>query len=144
MQLNLLRRYLYDDCTIGELFLEGQEDRLCWTLEDQVRTGPKVDGQTAIPTGRYKVIVTPSQRFKRDLPLLLDVPGFTGIRIHSGNTASDTEGCVLVGQAVGDHAVTRSRAAFTPLFRQIQRALWTNEAVWITVLNRPYPQMDQG
>lgn len=139
MNVTLLRRYFYEDCTIGELYVDGDDERVCWTLEDRARDGVKVSGQTAIPTGRYKIIVTPSQRFKTLLPLLLDVPGFTGVRIHAGNTAADTEGCIVVGQAVNGRALLRSRAACTPLIASIQTALDHQETVWITILKSSYP-----
>lgn len=82
--------------TIGKL--HTQNGYLCDTLEDRVRKGKKVNGTTAIPEGTYRVILTMSPRFKRLLPLLVDVPGFDGVRIHGGNDERDTEGCVLPGE----------------------------------------------
>ena len=76
----------------------------------------------AIPKGKYKVIITPSNRFKRDLPLLQNVPGFEGIRIHSGNTNHDTEGCILVGQTRAADFIGNSRKAFDKLFPKLQKA----------------------
>ena len=96
MELVLERRYLKPSYTIGCLSVCGT--RFCDTLEDRVRDlkqEPKVPGATAIPAGRYEVIVNRSPRFGRDLPRLLDVPGFEGILIHRGNTAKDTAGCIL-------------------------------------------------
>lgn len=93
--LTLKRTYLLDNYTIGELYIEGEY--YCDTLEDTVRE-EKIAGKTAIPYGKYEVIVNRSPRFKRDLPLLLDVPNFEGIRIHRGNTDEDTSGCILVGE----------------------------------------------
>ena len=81
--------------TISKLFIDSVY--FCDVLEDPVRTGPKIWGNTAIPGGNYKMILSFSQRFQKILPLLLDVPGFTGIRIHSGNTSADTHGCLLLG-----------------------------------------------
>lgn len=93
--LTLKRLYPTDDYTIGELYIEGEY--YCDTLEDTVRE-EKIAGKTAIPYGKYEVIVNRSPKFKRELPLLLDVPNFTGIRIHRGNDAEDTSGCILVGE----------------------------------------------
>lgn len=102
MNLRLTRTRFGPNSTLGELTItsaKGAGDSFtCWTLEDQVRTGPKVPGATAIPEGSYDVVITMSARFKRRMPLLLDVPNFSGIRIHAGNTAADTEGCILVGE----------------------------------------------
>ena len=143
MQLMLLRRWFYDDYTIGELMnADGPESpRLCYTLEDQVRSGPKINGQTAIPAGRYKIQITESVRFKRRLPLLLDVPGFSGIRIHCGNTAEDTEGCLLVGLAKEGRSVRQSRLAFNRLFQMIDQAITAGDSVSITIVNRPTPEL---
>lgn len=131
MKLLLERSWCGPKSTIGTLSVDGRNE--CFTLEDVVRDGPKVYGETAIPVGTYNVIVTPSQRFKRDLPLVENVPGFQGIRIHSGNTAEDTDGCILVGKAKGTDSVTDSRAAFNELFTKIKAALDAGEAVTLEV-----------
>jgi len=124
--------------TFGQLFVDGAKQ--CETLEDPVREveGATVDnwkikGDTAIPRGRYRVIVNHSQRFGRDLPLFLNVPGFEGIRIHAGNTEADTEGCILVGTKRTATSILESRIAFNELFADIQEALANGEQVWIEV-----------
>ena len=110
MKLVLQRQPSTAACTLGRLFVDGEPE--CWTLEDVVRPPRvKVDRATAIPPGTYRVEVTHSPRFGVRLPLLHDVPGFVGIRIHPGNTADDTEGCILVGTDRGRNAILRSRAA---------------------------------
>ena len=132
MKLELRRIELGKVCTIGELLIEGNHE--CWTLEDVVRPdGVKVFGETAIPAGQYTIDITPSPRFKRDLPLLIGVQGFVGIRIHPGNTASDTEGCILVGQGRGQNCILSSRAAFDALFPKLQAAKQRREQITITV-----------
>ena len=137
MTLRLIREPTRDGTTFGVLFVDGHFQ--CFTLEDAVRdvlgqpvAAWKVPGQTAIPAGRYRVIVTPSARFQRPLPLLLDVPGFSGVRIHPGNTIEDTEGCLLVGMDRRVGRVLRSRAAFEALFPQIAQA---SGDVWIAIEN---------
>lgn len=132
MRLDLIRTECGKVCTIGELLVNGEHE--CWTLEDVVRAdGVKVFGETAIPAGTYTVDVTYSPRFKRDLPLLIGVENYIGIRIHPGNTASDTEGCILVGQGRGQNCILSSRAAFDVLFPKIAAAKSRGEPVTITV-----------
>lgn len=131
MELLLRRQPSADGCTIGQLFVNGFFE--CWTLEDIVRDGPKIPGQTAIPFGRYRVEITMSQRFQRMLPLLLAVPGFEGVRIHPGNTAANTEGCILVGQGRANDSISSSRLAMQALQPKIAGALARGDEVWITV-----------
>lgn len=133
MQLTLIREPSAHGCTIGRLSIDGVLE--CYTCEDVTRPGqPKVPGETAIPEGRYQVVITDSTRFKRPLPLLLDVPGFTGVRIHPGNTAADTEGCILPGLGRLEDRVTQSRIAFENLFSKIRAALQTDDVeVWIEI-----------
>lgn len=134
MDLTLRREPTVDGCTLGQL-LHGEEF-LCWTLEDRVRlTGPKVQGQTAIPAGRYEVVITRSQRFGRMLPLLLNVPGFDGIRIHPGNTTEDTDGCILVGQGRLHDSVQQSQLALQALQARIAGALARGDRVWLRIEN---------
>jgi hypothetical protein len=117
-------------------------------MEDVVRGQgqPKVFGQTAIPAGTYRLRNTQSTRFKRVLPQLFDEPGKTtlfgnrpigecGIRIHPGNYATDTEGCLLPGSAIatGGTMVTNSRVAFDSLFAKINEALARKETITVTI-----------
>lgn len=96
MKVEVKRIFKGSEYTIGKLYIDGHY--FCDTLEDVVRPiGEKVPGKTAIPAGKYKVKKSWSPRFSRKLPEILDVPNFTGVRIHEGNYASDTEGCLLLG-----------------------------------------------
>lgn len=135
MNLKLIRdrEHSPDGCTFGRLYVDGKP--FCWTIEDEERD-EKVYGRTAIPTGKYQVVVTRSVRFKRDLPLLLAVPNFSGVRIHPGNTAADTEGCILPGDApdYDNRFLGQSRAAFNRLFPLIVEALAAKKEVWIEIL----------
>ena len=134
MELTLTRKPSDDKRTHGDLYIDGQW--ACYTLEDVVRPdGEKVNGETAIPGGRYQIVVNQSSRFKRQLPLLCRVPNFSGVRIHAGNSEIDTEGCILVGQGRELTSITRSRAALEDLMTEIEGALQANEQVWITVEN---------
>ncbi|MCI1005197.1 DUF5675 family protein [Herbaspirillum sp. C7C8] len=119
MKLLLQREPSTKKSTAGKLFIDGQFE--CYTLEDVVRArGVKVYGQTAIPAGTYQVLLTQSPRFKRVLPLLLNVPGFEGIRIHPGNKAEDTDGCILVGDAPAPDWLGQSKVAFDRLFTKLR------------------------
>ena len=127
MNLRLIRRWPKATCTIGELLIEGEW--FCFTLED-VERPEKIPGETAIPTGRYALVITHSQRFDMNLPLLLNVPGFTGIRIHAGNTGKDTHGCILVGRRAYEGSIGESRLALEALMLKLYKA---KEDIWITV-----------
>ena len=132
MRMLLQRLPSANGCTLGELTIDGQH--VCWTLEDIVRpAGEKVAGKTAIAAGVYQITINRSTRFKCLLPLLLDVPGFTGVRIHPGNTQYDTEGCILVGRHKKVASVEQSRAAFDPLMSRLNAAQANREAIYIEI-----------
>ncbi|MFZ2738041.1 MAG: DUF5675 family protein [Burkholderiaceae bacterium] len=135
MNLLLTRRPTTDGVTLGELRVNGAFQ--CFTLEDAVREGEKVPGETAIPFGRYPVTITRSARFQRMLPLVGDVPGFTGIRIHAGNGPSDTEGCLLVGSGRVGARITDSRAALAVLMAMLAPAQAAGEPIWLTIIPEP-------
>ena len=118
MRIVVKRTFKGKDYTIGKLYING--DYFCDTLEDVVRDGEKVYGKTAIPEGTYTIVLTMSNRFKKILPLLLQVPKFEGVRIHSGNTAADTEGCILVGKNTEKGKVLESRAVFAQLMKRLE------------------------
>lgn len=130
MELALRRRWLTEASTIGELYVDGERE--CFILEDRYRPPPepKVAGATCIPVGRYEVRITHSPRFGRDMPLLCDVPGFSGVRIHPGNFASDTEGCLLPGKVKHHESVQQSVAAYVELFAKL---MGTPGPIWLTV-----------
>jgi hypothetical protein len=119
MNLTLIRKYPGTDCIIGELLLDGVFE--CYTLED-IERPVKIPGVTAIPRGFYEVVITYSERFKKLLPLLLNVPNFDGVRIHTGNVAANTEGCILVGQVKATDSIQQSKLAFDVLFPKLQAA----------------------
>lgn len=102
MNLTLLRTKFFPTHTVGQLYID--DELFCFTLEDVVREVPgkdvkewKIAGETAIPTGKYKVTLEDSPRFGPETITIHDVPGFSYIRVHSGNSAKDTEGCPIVG-----------------------------------------------
>jgi len=119
MQITIKRLHKTDTSTIGELLIDGVFE--CFTLED-IERPVKIKAETAIPKGTYKVIINQSNRFKRLMPLLLNVPNFEGVRIHSGNTNHDTEGCILVGQTRNKNYIGQSRKAYAKLFKKMQAA----------------------
>lgn len=128
-----LRRTAYTlNSTIGELSVDGVFE--CYTLEDMVRNnGVKVYGETAIDPGTYAVELTRSPRFKRILPLLIDVKNFTGVRIHPGNSAKDTEGCILVGRVKGIDWIGQSVVAFDKLFAKLDNAIKCGETITLEI-----------
>ena len=116
MNIIVKRTFKGPDYTIGKLYIDGKY--FCDTLEDTVRApGVKIPGKTAIPAGKYKIKLTERLRFKKLMPRLENVPGFTGVLIHAGNTAEDSGGCILVGKNRVKGKVLDSRETFARLFR---------------------------
>lgn len=136
MQIELNRKEFYEDCTIGGFYINGEF--FYYTLEDKDRHledgGIKVPKETAISRGKYKVTISYSNRFQKMMPQLLDVPQFTGIRIHAGNVANDIEGCILIGMKhdAPNHNILKSADAFNDFFPRLTKGLTEGE-VWIEI-----------
>ena len=130
MKLTLNRIALRQTYTIGKLYIDGKY--FCDTLEDTVRDTnksgkfdngeKKIKGKTAIPYGTYEIKWTYSPRFKKYTPQLMNVPSFEGIRIHSGNSSTDTEGCLLLGENKKVGMVLNSRATINKFYTLIKKA----------------------
>lgn len=131
MQLHVIRTTFTDQSSVGELHINGKF--YCFTLEDVDRDlraempladirAHKLFAQTAVPTGSYEVILNWSDRFKKQLPLLLRVPGWEGVRIHSGNFPHQTEGCILLGKTKLDNMVGVSNKTFEAFMVEIRKA----------------------
>ena len=147
MELVLKRIAKKDDYTIGRLYVRktvldeysaGEElEYICDTLEPQWRDyakgARKIKGKSAIPEGRYPVVITYSPTFKKWLPLLVNVPMFSGIRIHAGNTVKDTQGCILVGENREVGKVLNSRKHVKIVKEKIVEAKDKGEGVWIEI-----------
>ena len=143
MEIQVNRIARKDGYTIGRMSLNGVY--LCDTLEDTDRSlnaamsldeilSKKRKGITAIPTGKYDVILTFSPRFKRVLPLLLSVKGYEGVRVHAGNTNKDTEGCLLVGENKAKGQVINSRATLEKLMSVLLECEKRKEKISITIV----------
>ena len=151
MELILERIAKRKTYTIGHLYIAKEPDgnnpglgqpltkglQICDTLEptwrDYAHGGYKVKGHSAIPEGRYAVVISWSPKFEAWLPILLGVPNFSGIRIHAGNTAADTAGCILVGKNKIVGQVVDSRIWLHRLKQKIVEAKERGEPVWITI-----------
>jgi hypothetical protein len=142
MEIVISRKWMTAASTTSQLTIDGQnpDGVPVFVIEDKVREIAgrpvkewKVPGQTAIPTGRYRVVLTMSNRFGKILPEVLNVPGFSGIRIHPGNTAADTEGCLLPGLTRANDFVGNSRAAFEIVNKKISAAIASGAEVWLTI-----------
>ncbi len=137
MNLQLNRQEFLKDRTIGSLYVNSKW--FCYTLEDLDRHletgGTKAPGMTAIPRGKYKIVMYPSKHFGAMMPCLLDVPQFTGIMIHPGNTPKDTEGCILLGKGrdVISNNLVESKLAFNAFLDILTNAFLRKEEVWIEV-----------
>ncbi len=137
------RRPSVGGATLGEMLEDGV--RLCYTLEDEIRevvgrpvSDWKVPHCTAIPSGRYPVVLQDSPRFGPDTLTVLDVPGFSYIRMHAGNTHEDTEGCLLLGLRAGAASLEggTSRPAVALVKARVQSALKAGRLVYLE-LNNP-------
>ena len=143
MKLTLIRTPSRKTCTISMLFINDSTSKQCYVLEDIVREVPdtpvvlwKIDGATAIPVGDYEIVLSFSPEFKVITPELLNVPGFEGIRIHAGNRAADTKGCLITGTSIGDdgESVTGSDIARDALYAKIADAITQGEKVTIVIV----------
>ena len=147
MEIVVTRRWRGVNSTLSSVVVDGKVHQ--FILEDRDRglksemdlefiKNEKVYGKTAIPTGRYQVDITYSNRFKRLLPILIGVPGYAGIRIHPGNRHVNTDGCLLPGKVYWmedkEYAVGSSRTASEDLQFKITNALERGEQVWIEIL----------
>lgn len=139
MILTLKRKWFKENYTIGDLYIDGiwfsntveDKDRgLDDSMEESTIKSRKVYGETAIPLGTYKVEITYSPKFKKNLPLLYNVKGFEGIRIHSGNTAKDSLGCIIVGKNKKVGMVLDSRSTMTKLMKILTN---TKENIWLII-----------
>lgn len=133
--IHVVRECLTEHATLSRIFVDGT-----WRwygLEDALRVGPKVPGETCISAGRYRTRINFSNRFQRRLPILENVPGFTGVRFHPGNTIRDTRGCILVGGGyrINSMEILHSLFAVNQLQDQIQKWLDVGEAVWTEVVD---------
>jgi hypothetical protein len=150
MEITVKRGPTVQGATIGELSVNGVFQ--CYTLEDEVREPSKQDGhpypymseadwvkswkvqnKTAIPRGRYKIGLHNSPHFKCIVPILLDVPGYVDVLIHWGNSALDTDGCILVGQTKEGNLIYKSKAAWQALYPKISAALALGQPVYIDI-----------
>jgi Family of unknown function (DUF5675) len=166
MELTSVRRWYTPTSTISELFLTQSAipvvpagssmelERECFILEDTVRApGVKIPGKTAISAGRFRLIVDWSERFQKYAFHILNVPNFSGVRMHSGNTDKDTDGCLLTGLIRELNAVWKSRDAFAALWEKLtEKAGWDTEhdcqafrmkeETWITIWDSDSPELD--
>lgn len=147
MELVLKRIAKKRDYTIGQLFVKedvideystGEKmTYVCDTLEptwrDYAHGGHKIKGKSAIPEGRYPIVITFSPTFKMWLPLLVNVPMFSGIRIHAGNTVNDTQGCILVGLNLKKGMLLNSRKYVNIVKEKIVEAKGRGESVFIEI-----------
>jgi hypothetical protein len=134
MKIKVERFRLTEISSIGKVYINDK--LMYYSLEDRVRgEGVKIYGKTAIPYGVYKIIIDYSNRFKKLLPHILDVPMFAGIRIHAGNIAENTEGCILFGMTFDNNYVGRSREALNSFILLLEAAITRGEECTVEVSN---------
>lgn len=130
MVIRINRQYLKDQYTIGKLYID--DEYFCDTIEDAVRA-EKVPDKTAIPYGIYDIILSMSDKFKRVLPLVLRVENFTGIRIHRGNSAEDSSGCIIIGENKLIGKVINSTKYETELIQLMLDAIYSGESIRLEI-----------
>ena len=132
--LTLVRTARTEVCTTGVFYLNGvwMAHTLEPTWRDLTREA-KVPGRTAIPEGTYRLVLSPSARFGRRMPYLLDVPGFSGVMIHPGNCVTDTKGCILVGRRGRTDTLTNSRSVFAQLYARLLEVVQAGSMLEIKV-----------
>ena len=140
MEIQVTREKTKDDTTLGRLYVDGVA--FCDTLEDTIREVPgkpvsewKIDGQTAIPSGRYQITFVNSPKFGPNTISVNGVSGFEDIRVHAGNTAEDTHGCLLVGIRSTSRFISQSKDTLTNLKVKVLTAKQRGEQIWIEYLN---------
>lgn len=118
--------------TLGEWWMD--DNFFCYTLEDVVRE-KKIPKITAIPAGRYEIKITKSPKFKQDMPILLNVPGYEGIRVHWGSNSSNTDGCIIVGdETTEDEKILNSKQTYKLFFSKLKKML-KKDRVFVTIEN---------
>lgn len=132
----VLKLHPAENVTLGRVYLDNVF--FCQSCEDEDRfleggVTEKQDGRTAIPRGRYRLTTSFSQRFQRVLPLVLDVPGFTGVRIHGGNRAEDSHGCILVGKVRTATGIAQCADTVQRIIEQIDGGAELGIETWLEV-----------
>lgn len=135
MKLKLVRDTFTDKSTIGQLSIDDEFSS--YTLEDADRKledgGTKIYGKTCIPRGTYQVIVDFSPKYNKEMPHVMNVPGYEGVRIHVGNRPEDTEGCILVGSTKSKDFVGNSKVTFDKLMEMLEKAYARNETITLEI-----------
>lgn len=142
MELILDRKWCKDTYSIGRLYIDGQffsntlEDKdrgLTQSMSEADVKKIKVYGETAIPKGKYNVVINYSNKFKRLMPYIMNVKGFEGIRIHEGSTAKDSLGCILVGNNTAVGRISNSKSTYTKLYSKLKTAFNKGEKITLTI-----------
>lgn len=139
MNIKLVRNTQSVGFTEGKLYINGIFE--CYTVEDADRSleagGVKIQNKTAIPKGVYEVVLSMSPRFKKVLPEILNVSGFSGVRIHSGNSSKDTEGCIILGavnSSTDDDWVGSSKVAMDRFMPKLRKAIKLKENITLEIV----------
>ncbi len=133
VHIQLKRGRSRDKATLGSLYIDGVFE--CNTLEDVVRD-EKIQNETAIPAGVYQVTIDHSEHFGCDMPHIQNVPNYSGVRIHAGNSDVDTDGCILLGVNTGNpDFISLSRLTFNKFFVKLADRLNSGEQADITIMN---------